>query len=498
MVEYLNIQDEYLQILIYFKLLSNIVFSFIVSFYLILNLQWYSYKINRVIFKHHKQRWHILFFIFPIVLHLIGDDFFWLFFYFIYLPLFLKWYGKLDKKIQFTQRVIRYFIYVFVLSVMSYLVAFVYQIDNSQILILFILPISIIAMSMNEKVLFIKYKKQAIKKLAKMDKLIIIQITASFGKTSIKNFIYQYLKEDFNILKTPKSVNTLSGIIQDINNNLTLDTQIYIAESGAREKNDILDIVNVLNPQYVVLGKIGDAHLEYFKTKENIISTKSKILTSKRLKKAYINISNNINPAMLKNISFQTYPKDLKIISSSLDGVTFSLKLDNKINTFHTKLLGELNPENLSVALMIANDFGVKLEKLKETTTQMPFVPHRLEKIVSHNKIILDDSYNSNYDGMLQAIHVVKNALNVQNKIIVTCGLVESSDEINIKLIKEIDKVFNIVIVTGELNKKLFDLNIKKAQKLTLKDKSKLKQLLSVCSKSGDIILFANDAPNYI
>ena len=58
--------------------------------------------------------------------------------------------------------------------------------------------------------------------------------------------------------------------------------------------------------------------------------------------------------------------------------------------------------------------------------------------------------------------------------------------------------MFDIVIVTGSLNAELFKKNIKVKNKIMLADKSVLTDVLASQTASGDIILFANDAPNFI
>jgi UDP-N-acetylmuramoyl-tripeptide--D-alanyl-D-alanine ligase len=136
-----------------------------------------------------------------------------------------------------------------------------------------------------EKYLFMVYKKQAKQKLDKMKNMQIIAITGSYGKTSIKNFITQMLKSKYKVYATPRSVNTIGGIIGDINNSLPDDTQIYICEAGARERGDIYEITTFVEPQTVVVGKVGEAHIEYFKSLENIIATKLEIMQSPRLQK---------------------------------------------------------------------------------------------------------------------------------------------------------------------------------------------------------------------
>ena len=85
------------------------------------------------------------------------------------------------------------------------------------------------------------------------------------------------MQTKFKTYKTPRSVNTIGGILKDVNDDLPLDTEIYIAEAGAREKGDIEEISLFLNPQIAVIGSVGRQHIEYFKLSKHCkISKKSK------------------------------------------------------------------------------------------------------------------------------------------------------------------------------------------------------------------------------
>jgi UDP-N-acetylmuramoyl-tripeptide--D-alanyl-D-alanine ligase len=52
----------------YVSILTNILLIMSLGWYLIINLQWYNYRLRRVIFKHHKQQWHIIYFLSPIIM----------------------------------------------------------------------------------------------------------------------------------------------------------------------------------------------------------------------------------------------------------------------------------------------------------------------------------------------------------------------------------------------------------------------------------------------
>ncbi|HEE0016818.1 TPA: UDP-N-acetylmuramoyl-tripeptide--D-alanyl-D-alanine ligase, partial [Campylobacter jejuni] len=169
--------------------------------------------------------------------------------------------------------------------------------------------------------------------------------------------LYELLKDDFKTYKTPRSVNTLLGIIADINTNLSDDTQIYIAEAGARVKGDIDVITRFLEPQICIVGEIGNAHLEYFKNIENTRKTKLEALNSKRLEKAFLHTSTQKSEDEL----ILLYDDKLQDIQASLQGLEFKINLENKTYEFKSQILGDFNAQNLCACILCANYLGVKI-----------------------------------------------------------------------------------------------------------------------------------------
>ncbi|MDE7172724.1 MAG: hypothetical protein K2N70_00070, partial [Helicobacter sp.] len=95
------------------RIVSNWIFLLALAYYLLTNLQWYSYKIFRVLFRHHKWRWHLYYFLIPIVLFIYAGDVFYLYFYIFYLPFLIYWAKNLDKPLVLTNRIGRFlFIYI--------------------------------------------------------------------------------------------------------------------------------------------------------------------------------------------------------------------------------------------------------------------------------------------------------------------------------------------------------------------------------------------------
>lgn len=474
-----------------FDLGVNIAFVLSLGWYLIANLQWYDYKISRVVLYHHKKHWHFIYFLFPfLVYHFIGDIFGYLYI-FVFLPSLIWWHYRLDQKLVITPRVKRFFALLLFFALFQNFVCYL-RLSCEAFAVFIPLLLAYLLSYAIEKYLFEIYKKEASKRLASIKDLEIIAITGSYGKTSIKNFIASILSTKYRVYATPRSINTIGGIIKDVNTALPDDTQIYVCEAGARESGDIAVIAEFLEPQRVVVGKVGLAHIEYFKTLRNIIVTKLEIMRSSRLKKAFVHSSVTDEPHE-KVEFFGSSVYDLK---ADLDGLSFKMELDGEVVEFETSLLGSFQAINLEVAIKMAKEFKLSNNEIKEALLKLDAVPHRLQKIVAGGKIILDDGYNGNIDGMLEAIRLV--STHKGDKVIVTPGLVESSEELNLELIEAINGVFDTVIVTGKLNRDLFSRALNVKHKFILEDKSKLQDLLAKETKTGDIILFANDAPSFI
>ncbi len=474
-----------------FEIFSHFMLVMILGWYLITNLQWYNYKLSRVIFKHKRYSWHILYFILPVFAYYVAGSYYWIYFYLGLLPALFFWSKRIDKKLVFTPRVIRFFIFLAFAVVVGDMLCLLSQ--RCELLgILLPMGVALGASYIFEKMQFNGYKKQAIKKLSSMKELKIIAITASYGKTSIKNFIYQIISPHTKAYMTPRSVNTLGGLVKDINNDLPKDTKVYIAEAGARVKGDINDIAKLLNHDYAIVSTIGPQHIEYFKTLENIRNTKMELLNSEKLKKAFIHKSAMVNP----NNKVFMFGDNIKNIKADLDGLEFDLEISGEVYHFQAPLLGEFNATNLTAAILVAREIGVDIKDIQKAIKNLKQVNHRLQKIESAGKLIIDDSFNGNLEGMLSSYDLMNSYKG--KKIIITPGILESDCESNIKLAEKIDEVFNTVIITGKVNANVLYENIHKANKILLLDKDKLEETLASETMPGDLVLFSNDAPTFM
>ena len=471
--------------------LAHFVFILGVGFYFITAMQWYSYRIERILFHYNRYDWHLYFFGLPLLGYYLLDGFSLYVFVSLFLGILFLWQKKMDKKLVWTSRVKRFFLFLVLATLFQDMLCVLF---STCLKFGVIIPL-IIAQCMSmvyEKMLFLSFQKEAQKKLMTNRRLKVVAITASYGKTSIKKFLAQILSTQLNVYKTPRSVNTLGGIIKDINESLPDDCDVYIVEAGARARGDIDEIVHLVNPHIAVVGCIGEQHIEYFKTLENIRNTKMEIIHSERLEKAFVHESATIKG----NDTIISFGHELCDVEATLKGLHFSMILDGVKEDFACKLLGDFNAINIAAAIHVARILGLSLEQIKKSVANLEGVEHRLQKIEAGGKLIVDDSFNGNLEGMLSSYELV--STHSGRKVIITPGIVESTEEANITLAKKIDEVFDLVIITSKANVKVLDFNVKKAEKIIITDKSKLQEILAENTYAGDVILFSNDAPNFI
>ena len=118
----------------------------------------------------------------------------------------------------------------------------------------------------------------------------VIAITGSNGKTIVKEWLYQLLSPDFNIVRSPRSYNSQIGVplsVWQMNENYNL----AIIEAGISQPGEMQNLEEIIKPTIGIFTNIGNAHDENFSsTKEKI---KEKAILFKDCKEVIVNADNN-------------------------------------------------------------------------------------------------------------------------------------------------------------------------------------------------------------
>ncbi len=364
-----------------------------------------------------------------------------------------------------------------------------------------------------EKIISKTYLKKARKKLASYKNLLVIGVTGSFGKTSVKNILSTILEEKFKVCSSPASYNTPLGLSKTILKKLSNDDEIFIAEMGAKQIGDINELCEIVDPKIAVITGIGNQHLLTFGSVDNISKTKGELAdyVEKSNGKIYFNVDTESALKLSKKyknsikIAITTTEYDLNIegLKTNSDGSSFKLVYGDKKVECSTVLLGNHNVSNIVLAVRIALDLGLSLEEISVGISKLKAIPHRLEILKSATDYtIIDDAYNGSVEGSKASLEVLSKFEG--KKIVITPGLVElGSDQFNsnFEFGRNLAKVCDYVIIDSTINYDAissglifagFDEN-KIIQAVSL---SKAVELLKDITEKGDVVLFENDLPD--
>ena len=107
----------------------------------------------------------------------------------------------------------------------------------------------------------------------------VIGITGSNGKTVVKEWLFQLLREDYNIVRSPKSYNSKTGVPLSVWQ-IKPENDLAIFEAGISTTNEMAVLENIIKPTIGIFTMIGDAHNEGFKDIEEKIEEKIKLFNN--------------------------------------------------------------------------------------------------------------------------------------------------------------------------------------------------------------------------
>jgi UDP-N-acetylmuramoyl-tripeptide--D-alanyl-D-alanine ligase len=293
----------------------------------------------------------------------------------------------------------------------------------------------------------------------------IVAVTGSVGKTSTKDAIYAVMAPSFYVRKSEKSFNsdigvplTILGCSNAWNNlfkwleNILIGLGLIIfknkypewlvLEVGADRPGDIKKISSWLKPDVVVVTKFADVpvHIEYFKSKAEVIAEKGNLVDA--LKHDGILILNSddadvfafknkfanriisyglIGDAEVRATNYSVYYREL---TKEPYGINF--KVEYKGSCLPVNIIGTLGANNIYASLAaIALGIGLGLNLVESTENLLKYISPRgrmnLIKGIK-NSTIIDDTYNSSPVAVTSALNTLRDLKLINGRKIAILG----------------------------------------------------------------------------
>ncbi len=267
----------------------------------------------------------------------------------------------------------------------------------------------------------------------------VIGITGSNGKTIVKEWLYQLLQKDFNIVRSPRSYNSQIGVplsVWQMNQEHTLG----IFEAGISTVGEMEQLAKIIQPTLGVFTNIADAHSEGFTNDREKALEKSKLFVNTE---TLVFGREALQPILLPDeADKKIFPNTNSFFSwSSEPEATLKITAAEK-NEKHTKISGVYQQKNISITIPFTDKISIDNAitcwcillqlryseiAIQERMLQLEPVEMRMQlKKAINNCYLLNDSYSNDLASLDLAIDYLQQQAGNQKTTLVLSDILQS------------------------------------------------------------------------
>jgi alanine racemase len=265
----------------------------------------------------------------------------------------------------------------------------------------------------------------------------VIGITGSNGKTIVKEWLYQMLSPDYNIVRSPKSYNSQVGVPLSVWQ-MNESSELAIFEAGISEPDEMMALQDVIRPTIGVFTNIGQAHEENFINHAQKVGEKMNLFT-KANSLVYCMDYSEIQQVVMRSgmsskVKLFTWSRKFEeadlIVKEVVVGekqsqvhclyqgalLSFTIpyadaaSIENAIHCIAVGLLMKMDPELIASRLVSLTSIAMRLEI----------------KAGMNNCTIINDYYNSDVNSLSIALDAMKQQHQHQRNVVILSDILQS------------------------------------------------------------------------
>jgi Alr-MurF fusion protein len=255
----------------------------------------------------------------------------------------------------------------------------------------------------------------------------VVGITGSNGKTIVKEWLFQLLNPDFNIVRSPRSYNSQIGVPLSVWL-IEPDNNFAIIEAGISQPGEMEKLAKIIQPTIGIFTNIGEAHQAQFESMEQKAEEKIKLFKKVDLL-IYCRDHDVIHTLIRQKIDQGYFDPGMMVIDWSMHHADAAVYIEKgpRVNN-QTELViyyeGEqyriyagfrdaASLENLMHCISLMLHLGYSAHTIQQRVDKLHPVEMRLEiKSGINGCTIINDSYNSD----LTSLSIAIDTLNTQNQ----------------------------------------------------------------------------------
>ncbi len=268
----------------------------------------------------------------------------------------------------------------------------------------------------------------------------VIGITGSNGKTIVKEWLYQLLQDDYNIIRNPKSYNSQIGVPLSVWGMNAFHT-LGIFEAGISRPAEMERLEKIIQPRIGVLTNIGEAHSEGFRGIREKLLEKLKLFSHTEV--VIFNgddalIRNTIREQGLTGFSWgRSQDCSLKVASTTLHGQSTRISFtpahepgSDRGETFEVDLpfTDEASLQNAMSCIALMVYLGIPHRAIVERARYLQPVNMRLElkKGINHC-VVINDSYSADLSSLEIALNFLDQQAGGSPRTVILSDILQSA-----------------------------------------------------------------------
>lgn len=265
----------------------------------------------------------------------------------------------------------------------------------------------------------------------------VIGIAGSNGKTIIKEWLFQLLSPDKNIIRSPKSYNSQIGVPLSVWM-MKPEHQLAIFEAGISQPDEMNKLLPIIKPDIGIFTNIGSAHEENFVNVEHKVSEKLNLFTKSKVliyNSDYTDISSRIaGLEVFKTLQLLNWSRKngaaLFISEISPGQKTTAIKAEYQGRAYEIEIpfTDQASAENaihcLAVMLYLNYPGNIIADRMMKLTP----IEMRLESRQGiNNCTIINDSYSLDFESLKIALDFLDQQNRNRKKTLILSDMFQSS-----------------------------------------------------------------------
>ncbi len=267
----------------------------------------------------------------------------------------------------------------------------------------------------------------------------VIGITGSNGKTIVKEWLFQLMREDKNIVRSPKSFNSQVGVPLSVWQ-MSEEHDLGIFEAGISKPSEMKMLETIVQPTIGLITNIGQAHDENFENQKQKTGEKLKLFLKSEVLiycKDYVLIHDEItNDKALNDLKTFTWSKRLRAdlligrISKTDSDSEIQAVFKNNFISISIPFIDEASIENAIHCWAMMLYLGYENTVIAERMRYLSPIAMRLElKEGINNCSIINDTYNSDLGSLAIALDFLNQQKQHPKKTIILSDILQSGQK---------------------------------------------------------------------